>query len=345
MAISNKQIKLKTDHIFRITDKTGILHHSDYSIPDITMGYTTVDNARALVMAVKLFDQNRSKRIACLIYRYVSFLANAQNAGGTFQNLMGYDHVFSDNNNSEECFGRCVWALCYTFTDDNVPPSITRAISGLIDKALPHCMKLTSSNAIAYVIIGLSYLNQEKTNGYISKLAASLADHYIHYKDGAWRWFEDKLTSGNAVLPLALLTAHKITKEIRYLNIGLNSLHFLESKTFTEYYFKPIGTNGLAFQGAEASPFVEQTVEACEAASTYIEAFLLTKNARYIDKAKTCFYWYLGRNSKHCTLLDDETGGCHDGIEYDRLNPNQSAESTISFWLAYLEIKKYLKSE
>ena len=345
MAINNKPIKLKTDYFFRITDGTGILHHSNYSVPDPLKGYTTVDNARALIMAVKLFDQNHSKKIACLIYRYVSFLSHAQNADGTFQNLMGYNHVFSDEKNSEECFGRCIWALCYTFSDHNVPHSITMVISDMINKALPQCTKQTSSSAVAYVIIGLSYLDQEKTNGYISKLAASLADHYIHYKDGAWRWFEDKLTSSNAVLPLALLTAHKITKETRYLNIGLESLQFLESKTFTEHYFKPIGMNGFACQETEANPFDGQTVEACEAAFTYIEAFLLTKNVRYIEKAKTCFYWYLGKNSKQCMLLDDETGGCHDGIECDRLNPNQSAESTISFWLAYLEIKKYLKSE
>ncbi len=69
MATNNKPIKLKTDHIFRMTDDTGILHHSNYGVPDLSMGYTTVDNARALIMAVKLFDQNHhSKRIECLIY-------------------------------------------------------------------------------------------------------------------------------------------------------------------------------------------------------------------------------------------------------------------------------------
>ena len=343
MAINNKPIKIKTDHIFRMTDDTGILHHSNYGVPDSSKGYTTVDNARALVMAVKLFDQNHSKRVEGLICRYVSFLSNAQNEEGTFRNLMGYNHEFLKEKDSEECFGRCIWALCRTFSDHNLPHSINKAVSELIDKALPNCMRLTSSRAIAYVIIGLSYLDQEKTNGYISKLAALLADHYAHYKEGDWHWFEDRLTSSNAVLPWALLTAHKVTKELRYLNIGLESLQFLESKTFIKCYFKPIGMDGLRCQGTETAQFDEPTLEACEATSAYIEAFLLTKNIKYIDKAKTCFYWYLGKNSKCCTLLDDETGGCHDGIEYDRLNPNQGAESIISFWLAYLEIKKYLK--
>lgn len=344
MTAGNIPIKLKTDHIFRMTDDTGILHHSSFGVPDLSRGYTSIDNARALVMTVKLFEQTHSKRVESLIYKYVSFLSNAQNEDGTFRNSMGYNRKFLEEVVPEECFGRCLGALCYAFSDNNTPSSIKKAARELIDKALPNCMKRTSSRAIAYVIIGLNYLGEEKTNGYISKLAALLADHYMHYKNDNWNWFEDSLTSCNAALPLALLTAFKVTKEARYLKIGLESLQFLESKTFTECYFRPIGKNGLHFRGNEAIQFDEQTLEASEATSAYIEAFLATNNMEYIGKAKTCFLWYVGKNSKRLTLLDDETGGCHDGIEFDSLNPNQSAESVISFWTAYLEIKKYLKT-
>ena len=328
-----------------MTDDTGILHHANYGVPDLSKGYTTIDNARALVMAVKLFGQTHSKRVENLIYKYASFLSVAQNADGTFRNTMGYNREFLDETVPEECFGRCVWALCYTFMDHHVPHNIKKAVRDLIDKAMPHCMELTSSRAVAYVIIGLSYLGYEKTNGYISKLAALLADHYAHYKNGNWHWFEDSLTNCNAVLPRALLTAFKVTKEARYLKIGRDSLQFLESKTFTEDYFKPIGDIGLHYQGNDAFQFDEQTLEACESTSAHIEAFLATNDSEYIDKAKACFNWFLGKNSKRRSLLDFETGGCHDGIEFDRLNPNQGAESIISFWLAYLEIKKYLKPE
>ena len=344
--ITNKNSrKLKTDHIFRMTDDTGMLHYSNYGVPDLSGGYTTIDNSRALIMAAKLYDQTQSKRVESLIYKYVSFLSNAQNAAGTFRNTMGYNREFLEENCSEECFGRCLWALCNTFSDSNMPHSIKKAVKDLIDRALPNCMKLQSSRAVAYVIIGLNYLGYEKTNGYISKLAATLADHYTHYKNGGWHWFEDSLTSCNSVLPRALLMAFKATKESRYLKIGLESLSFLESMTFTENHFKPIGNNGLRRQGDKAVQLDEQPSEACESTSTFVEAFLITNNVEYIEKAKFCFSWYIGRNSIRHTLLDFETGGCHDGIESDSLNPNQGAESVISFWLAYLEIKKYLKLE
>lgn len=344
MITNEKSRKLKTDHIFRMTDDTGILHHSNYGVPDLSKGYTTVDNARALIMAIKLYGQTQSKRVESMIYKYVSFLSNAQNAAGTFRNNMGYNREFLEENGSEECFGRCLWALCNTFSNSNMPDSIKKAVSDLIDKALPNCMKLTSSRAVAYVIIGLNYLGYEKTNEYISKLAATLADHYIHYKYGDWHWFEDSLTNCNAVLPRALLTAFKVTKELRYLKIALESLAFLEDMTFSESCFKPISTNGLYRLGNEAQ-LDEQPLEACESTAAYVEAYLTTNNAEYIERAKVCFSWYIGRNSIRHTLLDYETGGCHDGIESGMLNPNQGAESIISFWLAYFEIKKYLKPE
>ena len=345
MTAANIPIKLKTDHIFRMTDDTGILQHSNYGVPDPSKGYTSIDNARALIMAVKLFAQSPSKRIESLIYKYVSFLSNAQNADGTFRNSMGYNREFLEEEVPEECFGRCLGALCYAFSDNNTPHSIKKATRDMIDKALPNCMKRTSSRAIAYVIIGLNYLGEEKTDGYISKLAALLADHYMHYKNDSWHWFEAGLTCCNAVLPWALLTAFNVTKEARYLKIGLESLQFLEGKTFTESYFRPIGKNGWNNCGNEAIRCDEQTLEASEAISAYIEAFLVSNTTEYIGKAKTCFLWYTGKNSRGLSLLDDETGGCHDGIELDGLNPNQSAESVISFWLAFLEIKKYLKPE
>lgn len=345
MIINNKQRKIKTDHIFRMTDETGMLHHSNCGVPDRSKGYTTVDNARALIMAVKLFDQTHTKRVESLINKYVNFLLNAQNADGTFRNSMGHNGEFLEEKGLEECFGRCLWALCYTFSDENMSQRIKETVWELIDRSLPHCMNLKSSRAIAYVIIGLNYLEQDKTNGYISKLAASLVDHYVHHNNGDWRWFEARLTGCNAVLPWALLMAFKATKEERYLKVGLESLLFLESKTFTRHYFKPNGCKGLFNEGNEALQYDEQPLEASETTSVYIEAYLLTKKEGFIDKAKACFYWYLGKNSNSHPLMDSETGGCYDGIKYDRMNPNQGAESIISFWLAYLEIKKYITAE
>jgi hypothetical protein len=39
-------------------------------------------------------------------------------------------------------------------------------------------------------------------------------------------------------------------------------------------------------------------------------------------------------------LYDPSTGGCRDGLHPDRANENQGAESTLSFLMALLEMRK-----
>jgi len=332
---------LKPDHIFRMTDDTGMLQHSIYGIPDRSKGYTSDDNARALIMVVKLYERHRGKIVERLITKYLSFLCYAQNPDGTFRNSMAYNREFSTEKSSDDCFGRCLWALCYTFSDPIISQSVKSAAWVLIEKAIPNCMKLISPRALSYVIIGLKYLNQEKTNLCISKLADTLTDHYVHYKDGEWHWFEDRLTYCNATLPWAMIAAYSVARKEVYQKIGFESLKFLEGKTFRNGYFKPIGCKGWLEKGKEPAEFDEQPVEACETMLAFLEAYSSSGDTYYLERAKTCYFWYRGKNSKGLSLIDDETGGCYDGITSEGLNLNQGAESIVSFWIAYLEFKKY----
>src|SRR6185503_10704064 len=45
---------VKLDHLFRMTDSTGLFQHATYSVPNFAEGYCTDDNARALIMTVLL---------------------------------------------------------------------------------------------------------------------------------------------------------------------------------------------------------------------------------------------------------------------------------------------------
>lgn len=332
---------LKTDYIFRMTDDTGMFQHSIYGIPNRSRGYTSDDNARALIMAVKLYGYHQTKSSEELITEYLSFLCHAQNPDGTFRNFMAYNREFSEEKASEDCFGRCMWALCYTFSDPILSQNVKKTAWVLIEKAMPNCMKLIHPRAKAYVIIGLKYLNQEKTNQYISELADTLSDQYEHYSDGDWHWFEGGMTYCNAVLPWAMLAAYSVTRKEKYQQIGFESLQFLEDKTFRNGYFKPIGCKGWLDKGKEPAEFDEQPVEACETMLAFLEAYLSSRNKFFLERAKTCYSWYHGMNSKGLGLIDKETGGCYDGITPDGLNLNQGAESIVSFWIAHLEIKKY----
>src|ERR1700704_1603944 len=46
--------ELKLDHLFRLSDPTGIFQHASFTVPNFAHGYCTDDNARALALALML---------------------------------------------------------------------------------------------------------------------------------------------------------------------------------------------------------------------------------------------------------------------------------------------------
>jgi hypothetical protein len=73
-------------YLFRLTDDTGIFQHAVLGIPDPSEGYTTDDNARALILADMLYERYGGKRFEDLIVRYLSFLLYAER-GHWFRNV------------------------------------------------------------------------------------------------------------------------------------------------------------------------------------------------------------------------------------------------------------------
>jgi hypothetical protein len=67
----------------------------------------------------------------------------------------------------------------------------------------------------------------------------------------------------------------------------------------------------------------------------------LPRNEGHWRKEAWCaFNWFLGDNDLQIALDDSTTGGCRDGLHPDRANENQGAESTLSFLMALLEMRK-----
>ncbi|MDF2857784.1 MAG: hypothetical protein K0Q87_3635, partial [Neobacillus sp.] len=124
-------------HIFRMTDDTGMFQHTRYNVPDLDKGYTTDDNARALIMAVMLYENKRKSEYLVLIYRYLAFILYAQNENGHFRNFMTYNRQFTETQGSEECFGRCLWALGYTLASSVMPRGVKEACTSAVSRALP----------------------------------------------------------------------------------------------------------------------------------------------------------------------------------------------------------------
>jgi hypothetical protein len=359
---------LKTSYLQSLTDDTGIFQHSKFGIPDRSKGYTTDDNARALIAAVMLYNHDKSPQSLELISTYLAFVYHAQNEDGSFRNFMDYNRNFIEDVGSDDCLGRCIWALGFTVSQDSVPDNLKNTCRYMLNQCLSLVKTLRSPRAQAYTIVGLSYLLENKTKLHYSfpyppteidheaenflpkqmiklnveDLASRLHLQYMNNKSVDWQWFEDSITYGNAMLPWALFRASRFTGRRDFQEIAKESLDFLTAKTFTEDgYFKPIGSHGWLLRNGQAAPYDEQPIEACEMLLACREAFEALGEVTYITLAMHCYEWYLGRNSLQVSLINAETGGCYDGIHAKGLNMNQGSESVISYSIAHLVVMNY----
>jgi len=341
-------IRPRDEHLFRLTDDTGIMQHSKFGVPDPRFGYTTDDNSRALIVATMFYRNYREEKYLNLIYRYSSFILNSQTPKGNFKNFMGYDRRFLEDEGSEDSFGRTIWALGYCISENILPLSLRRLYKELLQNALKYIEYIKSPRSKAYVILGLYYSLKESTldrvqiKEYISHLSKSLVRQFRENVDESWKWFEDIMAYSNAILPLSLFEAYKALGEKDILDVALNSMEFLEKIVFRYGYFKPIGCKGWYIRGGTIAEYDEQPVEAGEMILLYKEAYEVLRDVSYICKAKDTFMWFHGKNSKKVSLIDNETSGCYDAITPDGVNLNQGAESLLSYLLAYFTMMDLL---
>lgn len=322
-------------HVFRMTDDTGMFQHALYGVPDPSEGYTTDDNARALIMAALLFEMTGKHNYLDLVGRYLGFLLYAQN-GSWFRNFMDYDRRFAEERGSQDCFGRCIWALGFTASCPCLPAGIRDTAQAMLRRNIPGCNELSFLRSKAYAIIGLNHWYNKRSRELLTKLALDLGTAYEHCAGTRWKWYEETVTYCNAVLPRAMLAAHEATGEKRYLEIGLESLDFLLDATFAGGMFRPVGCKGWFPRGQTPAEFDQQPVEACETLLACLSAYKQTGEKAYCDRAQCCIEWYSGKNSLGISLIDPDTGGCMDGLTPEGLNRNEGAESLISWMIASL---------
>jgi hypothetical protein len=330
-------------HIFRMTDDTGMFQHARFSLPDLVEGYTTDDNARALIMAVMLYEQQGQPKYLALVYRYLAFVLHAQNESGGFRNFMTYSRIFKEKEGSEDCFGRCMWALGYTLASPSMPRGVKEGCTSAISCALPNIRKLKWMRGQAYTLIGLSLIQGPEIDGLMTELADSLLNRFAQVAGEDWRWFEDSLTYDNAVLPWSLFAAYHRLEQDKLLSVARESLEFLDRVTFPDSYFRSVGCKGWLVRGGELAKYDEQPIEACASTLAHLAAYQVTGDSELLELAKRSFAWYLGDNSRGESLIDLETGGCCDGITSDGINRNQGAESIVGYCMGGLALVKYGK--
>jgi glycosyltransferase involved in cell wall biosynthesis len=345
---------LKLDHIERLTDGTGMFQHAVFSVPNYNEGYTTDDNARALIVSVQLeegknlaVDLQQLTHVQELGNRYLAFLWHAFNLEKKrFRNFMSYDRRWLEEVGSEDSHGRALWALG-TVVARSKREGLQGTAGRLFEIALPAVTEFGSPRAWAFSLLGIqNYLRRYPGDRAVltiqNNLIQRILQRFKEKQSADWPWLEDIVTYCNPILPQVLLRYGQANHDEDVTKIALESLTWLVKIQQSEKgWIMPIGNQGFYQRGGQISYFDQQPVEVHSLLSACLDAYRATKDPAWYDHATYAFEWFFGRNALGISVYDKVTGGCRDGLHIDRLNENQGAESTLAFIQSLLEMQQF----
>jgi hypothetical protein len=262
------QINLK--HLRLMTDDTGVLQHAKFTIPNRAHGYCVDDNARALIVATRAYDLNRTDdSVADLAVVYLSFLDDAFNSDtGRFRNFMSYERNWLEEVGSEDSHGRALWALGVTAGLARSSGQAAVA-SELFNNALSALETFGDSRAIAFPILGIqAYLQRNDDDQRAWKILQSLGDRlssrFIRYASENWHWHEDLLAYDNARLPQALMACGRATRNDDMVSLGIDVLTWLRDVQIDPSggWFAPVGNQGWFRKLGSKAQYDQQPLEA-----------------------------------------------------------------------------------
>jgi len=261
-----------------------------------------------------------------------------------FHNHMSFDRRWLDEQGSEDCQGRALWALGVGV--GRSPYRSFQIMAGqLFALALPALTELISPRAWAFGLIGIhEYLRRLRGDSMVNQTRETLISRLMElFERNArqdWCWFERDLSYDNAKLAHALILSGRATGQQSVFEQSLRALRWLTELQISEKgHFRPIGTNGFYRRGGTRANFDQQPIEAQATVSACLEAYRATSDFWWYEQAQRAFDWFIGWNDLGLELYSPETGGCRDGLHVDRVNENQGAESTLAFLLSLAETR------
>jgi hypothetical protein len=340
-----RPLKLRLDHLQRMTDTTGLLQHALHTVPNYAEGYSTDDNARALILTVLLEELGLdSSRVDRLATTYAAFLQYAFDpATGRFRNFLKFEREWLAEVPSEDTHGRSLWALGAC-----VGRSRRRGLqfwaAQLFEQALPACGRTTFPRSWAFALLGIhEYLRRFQGDRLVhqlrEELTARLLKRFEQVASEEWPWCEEVVTYCNARIPHALIVSGRGCGDTAATDTGMRALRWLaDVQRSPAGHFRPIGCKGFYPREGHPAEFDQQPIETHAMVSACIEAYRTTLDDDWLTEARDIFAWFFGRNHLGLTVCDTATGGCCDGLEQDRLNQNQGAESTLAYLLSQAEM-------
>jgi len=307
-----------------LIDENGIIQFTKENEKNYSTGYAIEDQARALVLALKIGE-------GALAEKFLKLILQSIVDGRGVDPLRLADGALSGKvDNFSEASAEVFWSLAEFFTtspeDSRIGVSLDGLKIGLLESDSPR--------AIAYTILGLAKLNGEDATQILGDKLVAL---YQQYSSDSWQWFEDKLVYANALLPWALLEAHKAISNKTFLAIGLESLEFLYRNLHLNGVPVLVGNKGWWAPGKEIPYFDQQPIDAAYLCLASLSAYKITSNEKYLHKGNFYYSWFFGNNILNKSLVRAD-GACFDGLGRREVNKNTGAESNICYLLATIQL-------
>ncbi len=334
------------DHLRRMTDSYGLFQFAKLTNPDPQYGYTVDDNARALIVVSKYFQETNNKPALTLANTYLNFIEQCQ-VGSHFYNYISYQQELENEANHNvdlsDSNGRTVWALSELISKPKIPKKLKQKAIKTLQKWIDGYHQYDFPRANAFIIKGLSLLKpRHQISCYkdiIKKSSEYLFSLYKKNSDTDWQWFENSLTYANGIFPEAMFLSYLINKDPQYLKVAESSLEFLINNSFQGPIYVPIGQKTWFQKGDQNRQHYDQQPEDVVAMVQALKtAYKVTKKRKYKNLMFKTFYWFLGNNLLGEQVYDKTTGGSFDGLTPTGVNLHQGAESTVSYLLARLVV-------
>ena len=338
-AASTQALRPDVAAVARMSDSTGMLQHSIYSVPDRRHGYCIDDNARALMLMTMVPDMDDAERDRWTTI-YASFVQYAWNPDKRrFRNFMNFDRTWCEDVGSEDSNGRALWALGVTARDSRLAKHRDWALA-MFDTTASLAFDLGSPRAQAFAMLGAAAMLDARPGHELARsILQRFPDEHLTLLAEArrpeWRWFEIVLAYDNARLPQALIRAGVTLDRPDLVRCGLDTLDWIVGmQTSPEGRFRAIGTESFGRPYEEPLPFDQQPLEAQATIDACVAAWESTGDPRWQEEAERAYHWYLGSNDLDLPLASKADGGCFDGLMPTGLNRNQGAESILALQMA-----------
>ncbi|HVR32964.1 MAG TPA: glycosyltransferase [Acidimicrobiia bacterium] len=303
----------------RLTGELGLYEHAEHDRPRLDHGYTTDDNARALVVLAPVPAPARPVTYE----RALDFVVGGRVPFG-WHNRMSVSGEWRDRRGPDDAHGRAVWGLGVALGHGEANDGAAMAYLAGLDLRSPH-LRAMSFAVLGAVAARRSGAVAAESDAFLDRLAGRLG----RPGGGSWPWPEPRLTYANARVPQALIEVGDAIGDTRLVDDGLELLAWLrEIETHRGVFsFTPVGGRG---PGEQAPAFDQQPIEAWAMADACVTAFRVDGGSDWRRGVATAARWFLGGNDNGTALYDPITGAGFDGLHGAGRNLNRGAESTLS---------------